>query len=267
MKIAVLSGKGGTGKTTLAVNLFAASKNSILIDADVEEPNCHIFIKPNIRSERYVHKGYPVINDNCTLCGACGDFCNFNAILPAKNDVLVFKELCHDCGGCKLVCKENAIEHEKRSIGKIYESTNMSYGLLDVGEVSAVEVIEDLKESIDSRLAIIDSPPGTACATVAAISGCDYAIIVSEPTPFGVSDMKMVVELLRNMNINFGVVINKAGLGNDEIYDYLNSEKIDILAEIPFSEEIAKTYASGKMLSNIKGYKKIMKSILEKVIS
>jgi MinD superfamily P-loop ATPase len=274
MKIAVLSGKGGTGKTTIATNLAVNSKNAILIDTDVEEPNSHIFLKPHIEETILVKKSYPVVDaEKCTLCGECGTFCKYNAILPAKNSVLVFEEICHDCGGCELVCSQGAIHYEEREIGKIHSGKSkyditMKYGDLNVGEVSGVNIIEQLKKMItDEELVFIDSPPGTSCATVAAIEDSDYAVIVSEPTPFGVSDMKMVVEMLRNMKIDFGVVVNKAGLGDREIYEYCKSEEIDILGEIPFDVKIAKMYASGGMLSyKIEDYKAKMISILDKII-
>lgn len=274
MKIAILSGKGGTGKTTIATNLAINVKGSVLIDTDVEEPNSHIFLKPKITETIDVKKSYPVVDSSkCVLCGACGDFCRYNSIMPAKSKVVVFKELCHGCGGCELVCPSKAIHYEQRVIGKIYTGVCenglvIKYGDLNVGEVSGVNIIEKLKESTkDSKILFIDSPPGTSCATVAAVENSDYAIIVSEPTPFGVSDMKMVVEMLRNMSIKFGVVINKAGLGNDEIYKYCDSEGIEILGEIPFNKEIAKLYASGEILSyKIDSYKKTMLSILNKII-
>lgn len=202
MKIAVLSGKGGTGKTTIATNLALHYPNALLIDTDVEEPNSHIFIKPVVTREKSVYKQFPVVDmDKCDLCGDCGRFCKYNAILPAKNTVLVFKEICHDCGGCEIVCKKNAISYEDREIGKIFWGDGVNgirfiYGNLNVGEVSGVKIISELREIVqDEETVIIDSPPGTSCAAVEAVEGVDYAVIVTEPTPFGVSDMKMVVEI------------------------------------------------------------------------
>jgi MinD superfamily P-loop ATPase len=272
MKIVVLSGKGGTGKTTISTNLAINMQNAVLIDTDVEEPNSHIFLKPHIEDTISVTKEYPRVTDQCILCGKCGDFCRYNAILPGRNKVLIFKEMCHDCGGCQLVCPTNAIEYISRGIGNIYSGAseygvNMKYGDLDVGEVSGVKIIEKLKELVkDEEMVIIDAPPGTSCSTVAAATDADYAIIVSEPTPFGVSDMKMVVEMLRNMNIPFGVVVNKAGLGDEEIYRYCDEENIEILQEIPFDREIAKLYASGNILSNeLQSYKEKFEAILKKI--
>ena len=274
MKIAVLSGKGGTGKTTVATNLALNYKNAILVDADVEEPNSHIFIKPVITNEQSVFKNYPVVDmEKCDLCGDCGRFCKYNAILPAKNKVLVFKEICHDCGGCEIVCKKNAISYKEREIGKIFSGNGIAdirflYGDLNVGEVSGVKIISELREIVkDEELVVIDSPPGTSCAAVEAVEGVDYAVIVSEPTPFGVSDMKMVVEMLGTMKIPFGVVVNKAGLGNDEIYEYCSGKNIEVLENIPFSEEIAKMYAVGEMMcSGDEKYNLYFTNIISKIL-
>lgn len=273
MRIAVLSGKGGTGKTTVATNLFETIQKGMLIDTDVEEPNSHLFLKPVILERIPVKKEYPVVDEDlCTLCGKCGDFCRYNAILPAKKKVLVYPELCHDCGGCQLLCPTDAIRYFPRTIGNIYRGKTLSgrsvaYGDLLVGEVSGVPIIEQLREiSEDEKIVLIDSPPGTACSTVAAVEGVDYAIIVAEPTPFGVSDMKLVVEMLGALQIPMGVVINKAGLGDQEIYDYCQSERLEILAEIPFSKAYAKQYAQGGLLSEtFPPFRAKMELILDKV--
>ncbi len=274
MKIAILSGKGGTGKTTLSVNLFSFLKQGTLIDTDVEEPNGHLFLKGELIKEESVLKKYPHVNDDlCTYCGKCGDFCNFNAIIPAKKKVLVFQDLCHDCGGCSLVCPTNAITYQDKEVGKIYytqvaEKKLFLYGNLTVGEVSGVKIIEALKEKTENEeLLIIDSPPGTSCSTVSAIDGADYCIICAEATPFGLSDMKMVVELLRAENQNFGVVVNKSNLGNDEIYHYLEEEHIELLEKIKFDREFARIMAQGELLINHSEYfKEKMANIARKVL-
>lgn len=273
MKIAILSGKGGTGKTTLSTNLASVYGKGFLIDTDVEEPNSHLFFDIKEMAEKDVLKSHPVVNlDKCDFCGDCGRFCHYNAILPAKKDVLIFKEMCHDCGGCALVCPKDAISYEQRTIGKIHsgivsEHFKLAYGDLKVGEVSGVTIIETLKKIVESENMVwIDSPPGTSCSTVAAIDGVDFAIIVSEPTPFGISDMTMVVEMLREKNIVFGVVVNKAGLGDDEIYRYCDEEKIKILQEIPFSKEFAEKSAQGYLLSELSDdYKKMMDDLIKNV--
>ncbi len=274
MKIAILSGKGGTGKTTLSVNLFSYLNKATLIDTDVEEPNSHLFLKGETIKEEGVFKKYPLVNDDlCNYCGKCSDFCNFNAIIPAKKKVLVFQDLCHDCGGCALVCPTDAISYIDKEIGKIiYKQIDKNklflYGNLTVGEISGVKIIETLKKSTQNEeLLLIDSPPGTSCSTVAAIDGADYCIICAEPTPFGLSDMKMVVELLRADNQNFGVVVNKSNLGNDDIFKYLENEKIELLERIKFDREFASILADGKLLINHSEYfKNKMANIARKVL-
>ncbi len=252
MKIAVLSGKGGTGKTTLSVNLFSCLKKATLIDTDVEEPNSHLFLKGITYHEEVIYKKYPAVNhDLCTLCGKCGDFCNFNAIILTKRRVLVFDDLCHDCGGCKLVCPTNAISYTDKEIGNIFyqsieENKQFLYGKLVVGEISGIRIIEHLKYiTKKEEILLIDSPPGTSCSTVAAVEGADYCIIAAEPTPFGISDMRMVVELLRSQKIDFGVVVNKSNLDNNDIYDYLDEEGIALLENIEFRKEFARIIARG----------------------
>lgn len=274
MRIAILSGKGGTGKTMLSVNLFSSLKKATLIDADVEEPNSHLFLKGKTYYEEEIQKQYPIVdNDLCTLCGDCGDFCNFNAIIPAKKHVLVFDDLCHDCGGCKLVCPTNAISYTDKAVGKIFyqsvgEDKQFLYGTLTVGEVSGVRIIEHLKNvTKKEEILLIDSPPGTSCSTVAAVEGSDYCIICAEPTPFGISDMRMVVELLRAEKLDFGVVVNKSNLGNDDIYEYLEKEKINLLENIEFREEFAKIIAKGDLLVDHSEYVRTkMSNIIKKVL-
>lgn len=275
MRIAMLSGKGGTGKTTIATNLFHTYRQGILIDTDVEEPNSHLFLKPNIHHSTIVSRGYPIVDPTlCDLCGKCGDFCRFNAILPAKKKVLVYKELCHDCGGCGLVCPQDAIRYKQRSVGKIHEGMTddgltMYYGKLDVGEISGVPIIEKMHEvTREEPLVFIDSPPGSACTTVASVEVADYAVIVAEPTPFGVSDMKMVVEMLEEMQIEMGVVVNKAGLGDDELYTFCKEKKLEILAEIPFEKKYAKDCAEGKLITDLHPeYRTIMHEIIDKILN
>ena len=273
MRIAVLSGKGGTGKTTVSVNMAYCAPEFRLIDADIEEPNSHLFINPDyIFGNKRVFAEYPVINsEKCTLCGKCGDFCKFNAIIAGKKGVVIFKESCHSCGGCEIVCPENAITYEKREIGRVIKGigankVNLEYGVLNIGELSGVKIINELKKGIkkDEKI-IIDSPPGAACAVAATIEDIDYALLVTEPTPFGVSDMKIVEELLREEGIKFGMVINKAGIGNSEIYDYCKEKNINIVGEIPFDIEIAKMYSSGRILSEKKEYREMFKKIVEKI--
>lgn len=275
MKIAVLSGKGGTGKTTVSNNLAALVPHATIIDCDVEEPNSHIFLTPVIDREENVTVGYPVIDEEkCTHCRACASFCNYHAIIASSKVTMPMKELCHDCGGCALVCKAGAISYEHRPIGRIYEgkaSTGnpMIYGELTTGELSGVKIINRLRNLVEEReLVIIDSPPGTSCSTVAAVEDTDFAVLVTEPTPFGVSDMKMVVEMLREMGIPMTVVINKAGLGDEEVYNYCREEKLTIAGEIPFDRTIAEAYADGKLAVYInKETKSLFSRLRDEVLS
>lgn len=270
MNVAVLSGKGGTGKTTVAVNIFNVLKKGVLIDTDTEEPNSHLFLDGTIVNTYDVKKNHPVINmETCSMCGKCGSHCHFNAIIPTKKKILVFEDLCHDCGLCQIVCPNGAISYKEKAQGTItkyqYKNKDVYSGKLNIGEVSGVRIIEDLKRRVaKEELVIIDSPPGVSCSTVASIEGADYAIVVIEPTPFGLSDMKMVVELLREKQIPFGVVINKSGLGNMCVSDYLEEEQIELLTKIPFKKEFAVLYSEGKIISD---YSDLFKEKIEEVIA
>lgn len=273
MKIAVLSGKGGTGKTTLSSSLAFISK-MLLIDTDIEEPNSHIFLKGNIEDIKSVYTRFPEVNmEKCNLCGECGNFCKFNAIIPAKKRVIVFGEACHDCGGCEIVCKNGAISWEKREIGKIYtgkthfNSVN-KYGKLNIGEMSGVKIIKEIYKNTEEKNFLIDCPPGTACTTVSAVEVADFAIIVVEPSPFGLSDMKLVVQLLRDMKIPFGVVINKFDENENIVKKYCEDEGIEIIGTIPFDRKIAETYSKGEIIAEaLPEYRENFETILKRVKS
>ena len=273
MKIAVLSGKGGTGKTTVSSSLAFISK-MLLIDTDIEEPNSHIFLKGNIEDIKSVYTRFPEVNmEKCNLCGECGNFCKFNAIIPAKKRVIVFGEACHDCGGCEIVCKNGAISWEKREIGKIYtgkthfNSIN-KYGKLNIGEMSGVKIIKEIYKNTEEKDFLIDCPPGTACTTVSAVEVADFAIIVVEPSPFGLSDMKLVVQLLRDMKIPFGVVINKFDEDENIVKKYCDNEKIEIIGTIPFDRKIAEAYSKGKIIAEaLPEYRENFETILKRVKS
>ena len=273
MKIAVLSGKGGTGKTTVSSSLAFISK-MLLIDTDIEEPNSHIFLKGNIEDIKSVYTRFPEVNmEKCNLCGECGNFCKFNAIIPAKKRVIVFGEACHDCGGCEIVCKNGAISWEKREIGKIYtgkthfNSIN-KYGELNIGEMSGVKIIKEIYKNTEEKDFLIDCPPGTACTTVSAVEVADFAIIVVEPSPFGLSDMKLVVQLLRDMKIPFGVVINKFDEDENIVKKYCDDEKIEIIGTIPFDRKIAEAYSKGEIIADaLSEYRENFETILKRVKS
>ena len=273
MKIAVLSGKGGTGKTTVSSSLAFISK-MLLIDTDIEEPNSHIFLKGGIEDVKYVYTKFPEVNmEKCNLCGECGEFCKFNAIIPAKKRVIVFGEACHDCGGCEIVCKNGAISWEKREIGKIFtgktyfNSTN-KYGKLNIGEMSGVKIIKEIYKNTVEKDFLIDCPPGTACTTVSAVEVADFAIIVVEPSPFGLSDMKLVVQLLRDMKIPFGVVINKFDEDENIVKKYCDDEEIEIIGTIPFDRKIAEAYSKGEIIADtLPEYRENFETILKRVKS
>ena len=254
MIIAVASGKGGTGKTTIAVNLALSLSHVQLMDCDVEEPNAHIFLNPAIEMIKPAYTRVPAVNYTmCDYCGECASACAYNAlsVLPQKQ-VMVFPELCHGCGLCALVCSRDAISEERREIGVIKKGTDgdgnidLVYGVLNIGEVMATPLTDQVKAELDTgKTVIIDAPPGTACPVIAAVQGSDYCILVTEPTPFGLYDLRLAVKVLRVLNISFGVVINKAGIGDRNVYEYCEKEGIPILLQIPYDREIARWYSEG----------------------
>ena len=251
MIITVASGKGGTGKTTVAVNMALSLENVQLLDCDVEEPNSHILLHPKINETDAVYTMIPVISEElCNYCGKCSKFCAYNALFVAPKTAMVFPELCHSCGGCILVCPKKAITEKKRQIGVIKkgeaQGVEIVYGELNVGEAMAVPLIRAVKNQIKTdRNVVIDAPPGTACSLVASVHKTDYCILVTEPTPFGLHDLKITVQVLKDLGVPMGVVINRAGLGDKKVYDYCEKENIPLLMEIPFSKKIAELYSRG----------------------
>lgn len=251
MIIAVASGKGGTGKTSVAVNMALSTGNVQLLDCDVEEPNAHLLVHPKIYKKKPVFASIPVVNkDLCNNCGECAKFCQYNALLVTSLEVLVFPELCHSCGGCALVCPKKAISWKRSKIGMLYLGTRRKlgivYGELDIGKPLAVPVIKAVKKYIKkSDKVILDSPPGTSCPFVETIRGSDFSVLVTEPTPFGLFDLKIAVEVLRKMAIPFGVIVNRSGIGDNKVYEYCEQEGIRILLEIPYQRRIAELYSQG----------------------
>jgi len=249
--ITVASGKGGTGKTTVAVNLALSLENVQLLDCDVEEPNSHILLHPKINETKPVYTKVPVVSEElCDYCGKCSKFCAYNALFVAPKTVMVFPELCHNCGGCSLVCPKNAITEKERQIGVIKKGeakgVEIVYGELNVGEAMAVPLIRAVKNQMKSnKNVIIDAPPGTACSLVASVHKTDYCILVTEPTPFGLHDLKITVQVLKDLGVPMGVVINRAGIGDRKVYEYCEKENIPLLLEIPFSKKIAELYSRG----------------------
>lgn len=272
MIVSIASGKGGTGKTTLAVNAALALGNVQLLDCDVEEPNCHLFLKHEIKESGEVQVKIPEIKKElCNYCGICSRFCRYNALAVSGKIVLFFPELCHSCGGCQLACPQKAITETERSIGVInhctVEGMEFSYGLLNVGEAQASPVIRELKKHINkNKDVLIDAPPGTSCATISAVEGSDYCILVTEPTPFGLNDLKLAVGMLEGLGIPHGVVINQDGIGDDKVAEYCESKGIQILLRIPHDRRIAELYSNGTpFLNELQEYRLIFQDLFKKI--
>ena len=272
MIISIASGKGGTGKTTVATNLALSIPNVQILDCDVEEPNSHIFIKPEIKDKEIVSIPVPEVdNSKCDGCGKCQKVCAYNAIAVVNKKVLVFPELCHGCGSCSYFCPRGAIKEVNKEIGCVEigskDELQFVHGRLNIGEMMAPPLIKAVKKYINpDKIAIIDAPPGTSCPVITAIKDTDFVILVTEPTPFGLNDLILAVEVVKILNIPFGVVINRSDLGNKDTDNYCEKEDIPILMRIPFKKEIAVVYSKGiPVVEALPEYKKSFQKLFRNI--
>jgi len=261
IKIAIASGKGGTGKTFVSTNLFWAIQNTgkavSLVDCDAEEPNVAEFISGRVSDSSDIFQNVPVIDSaKCLFCGRCYNYCSYNAIvfLPSSRFIQVVEDLCHDCGACSVACKNGAITEKKKLLGTvktmaINDHAQVVEARAEVGVYSPVPLIKKaIKEVEPEEISIFDSPPGISCPFIATVDKADFVVMVTEPTPFGLNDLKLSVETLQELKRPFGVIINRAGMGDSGVYDYLKQNSIPLLMEIPFDREIARTYSEGRLL-------------------
>jgi len=276
MKIAIASGKGGTGKTTIATNLacsIARIDQAVqYLDCDVEEPNGHIFLKPDIKETRKVTIGVPEVdNELCNGCGKCGQLCQYSAIICLKDKAITFEQLCHSCGGCELVCPTSAIKEKQVEIGFLdlgtADDVKFGQGRLKIGDVRSPALIKKVKENAaNNGTVIIDVPPGTSCPVVEAVKGTDFVLLVTEPTPFGLNDLELAVGMVRQLKLPFAVAINRSDIGDDGVLQYCDKENIEIILEIPNDRLIAEAYSQGiKIIDALPAYEEKFLQLYQRI--
>jgi len=273
MIISIASGKGGTGKTTIATNLALSVESDVqLLDCDVEEPNAHLFIRPTIEETKTITTPVPEVDEaKCSLCGKCGEICQFKAIVVIGNTVLPFHELCHSCGGCMEVCPETAITETGRELGVLERGhrngLEFIHGKLRIGEAMAPPLIREVRSyTRPDAVTIIDAPPGTSCPVITSMNGADFVLLVTEPTPFGLHDLKLAVGAVRILGIPCGLVINRSDMGDDKVKHYAEAEGLPVLMEIPFDRRIAEAYSRGEMLVEVMPeWKEHFKSLFHRI--
>lgn len=272
MKIAVLSGKGGTGKTFIAVNLADVINNSVYIDCDVEEPNGYLFFKPNKVNSSDVFINVPQVDNNlCVGCRKCINFCKFNALVQIVNKILIFNNVCHSCGGCSIICPKNAITEKQKLIGKIevgYSNDVMiKTGVLNIGEVANIKIINDLLTNLNpNNIIIIDCPPGSSCSVMESIKDVDYCILVAEPTIFGLHNLELVYDLVQKFKKPFGVIINKVSKDKNIVDTFCEEKQITILERIEYDNHLGRLISEGEIVSRkLIKYQKLFQDLLNKV--
>ena len=276
MQIAIASGKGGTGKTTIATNLacyIARSGEDVqYIDCDVEEPNGHIFLKPEISETQAVAIDTPQVDaERCDGCGKCSQLCQYSAIICLKETVMTFEQLCHSCGGCMLVCPTGAITTKQRQIGFVdlgaADGVKFAQGRLNIGDIHTPGLIKHVKQHAAKRgHVIIDAPPGTSCPVIEAVKGADFVLLVTEPTPFGLNDLKLAVGMVRELKLPFAVAINRSDIGDDQVQGYCDEEHIEVVLKIPDDRRIAEVYSVGEMvIEALPGYQKKFADLCERL--
>lgn len=264
IKIAIASGKGGTGKTLVSTNLFYTLQQQAfsvtLVDCDAEEPNDMVFLKGDLLGVEEVMQKVPVIDESkCTFCGKCHEYCAYNAIflLPPFKMIKVIEDLCHGCGACSVACEFDAVSEKNVSLGSVshFSIDKLSTALearMKVGVFSPVNVIKAaIKKTGNEGIIIMDAPPGTSCPFIHTVANADFVVLVTEPTPFGLSDLKQSIETLKTMSKKYGVIINRAGMGDQGVYEYLKEERIPLLMEIPFDKSIAMHYSKGEIFASV----------------